>query len=243
MRELVYECAHAVGASRLPLVRTGIARHGHTVVCRLIADAVLDIPGMGPYRLGRTAGCLAASGIEDEHVVDLAVAVAVILGEIDDAVELVACLLDHIGGVLVVAGPSVAAIIRAVLAQCHGAVDVKLRGKLPLGRLGEEIDSRPGALIVREAGLVEHAVKIVVGIVERHLDILILDQDDESLLLAHGGEMRAGEETGATCPEGCGRERRRGDVCGLRHACQTGIGPELHGLEHTGHVDSREILL
>ncbi len=140
---------------------------------------------MRPYRIGRTAGGLAATGIEDKDIVYISVAVTVVFREIDRSVQLLACLDRHFLRIFIIAAIVVAAIVTHVLRQRDRSIDIKLRTEL-IHRAFPEIFSRTTrAVIIIEARFVEHAVEIAVRIAQIKFDILIFYKDNQSFLLSH----------------------------------------------------------
>ena len=116
------------------------------------------------------------------------------------------------------------------MGQGDGAEHVELGLKLAHAALAEEVDGRAGGVVVAEAGLVEHAGEIVGGVVGGvELGVGVLDEHHDGLLLAHGGEVGAGEEARAAA--GRGSEGR-----GLA------LGARVHLLICAGHVDLGEVL-
>lgn len=129
MAEFVNECPDTVGTAVFPFVGAGVPVEFHSVQSQLPVGCG-NLPGVRPYTFGGPPDA-SLSGIEDENIVDISVSVAVILREVDGAVESLASLDDHHFRIAVVARPVVAAIVRPFGLESHRSVYVEYRRNRP----------------------------------------------------------------------------------------------------------------
>ncbi len=181
------EGADAVGLAALQLAGAGIVVDEHTIDGKRLA-CLLQVPGMGPHRLGRTARCLALAGIEEEHIVEDAVMVTVILAEVHRVVKLLDGVDDHLLGLPVVSRQAIAAIVGPLVGKGHRAIDIACQVKLAVGGIEEILPCAPCRAIFAEAVLVEHVREVLLRILGLELHVLVLHEHHESLLLALGRE-------------------------------------------------------
>ncbi len=121
--------------------------------------------GVRPYPGCLVAGeVLAVAGIEEVHVVNHAVAVEVVVGEVDFAVELAAYLYCQFVGAHVVAVGVVFAVICSCSVGSYRPVYVKLRQKLSHRLCAEVVGRRAYVLAAVEPLEVEHLVEFAVHI-------------------------------------------------------------------------------
>ncbi len=130
---------------------------------------------MRPHAVVAATGGLALSGVEDKHIVDYAVAVGIVLCEVNLVVEQLACLDYHIFWVAV-AVDRVAAIVFTRPGQGDRTDHIENRSKFSARIFLEEIYSRAGAAVVGEPRFVEHSAEIIQSIVVSHLYIGIFDK-------------------------------------------------------------------
>ena len=188
MAELMDERADTVGAVVYPLVGACIMLGLDTVVDMSRRATAREIPAVGPHRVGACPSGLAATGVEHEYIVDISVAVAVILREVDLRVKDVEGVHHHHLGVGVVVKHIVASVVVAVARQRHGAVDIELRTEGAGGIEAEILRRASCGAIVGESLLVEHAVEIVVWIVEGEFHVGVFHYHNKSLLVTVGRE-------------------------------------------------------
>ncbi len=112
---------------------------------------------MWPHSVITTPVSLATTGIENKHVVDISVSVAVIAREVNLIVQKLAGIYDHLMCPFVIPRIDVvASVIGTLLRKGDRPVDIKLRIKLPTRTFNEEIPGRAGGTVVGKAGLVQH---------------------------------------------------------------------------------------
>ena len=254
MGELVDESSDAVGARAFPLVRAAVAVEADAVVIIRCRRRRRNIPRVRPNRVVGAARSLAAAGVEDKHIIYKSVAVTVILGEVDFVVEKVAGVDNHLIAVHVgfrrPPSAAVSAVISHRLRERYRAVDVELGTEEVVRVLLKEIDRRARTVVVREARLVKHTVEIIVGVVEVKREIGILDENNDSLLVAENGKDDAVTVEEAR-PLGIALVGSRlARSAALDRALELGAlveprGMGLHTLLHTGegslHVEGRKI--
>ena len=124
-----------------------LARVDHTQVVRV-----------GPYRIGatHTVGLSEACEVY-EHVVNTAIAVIVIVGEVDISGLIKDCtsLGHHFMRTLVIALAVVASVVRHFLGECDRAVNIELRSVLTHGVLLKVVGYRPYPFTGIESRLID----------------------------------------------------------------------------------------
>ena len=201
MTELVAEGAYAVGygialvVDAVELDRAGVEAYFHTVVGDV---GVAEVGLVGPQVAAVVAAVVGAvAGHYKVDHVDIAVAVVVILAEVDRAVELIHGRAKHVARV-VAAG-------RARVVDRDGAHHVELRGELAVAVLVEVVAHTAqklaaivvvGAVLVgvaRVVFLVVHACVELLGVAAGEGAVVVVDQDDEAAEL---GEVDSGRLLG-----------------------------------------------
>ena len=174
MAELVAHGADAGNiAIAIELGAAGIGIDFHAVegLCSATVSIILS-RGKGPLvgpdgGAGSTVG-LSLVGIDDIDLIDLAVAVPVIVGEVDVVVDKFQGLDDHLGGIFVVALSVVSAIVGLGLGYSHRSDDIEREFELPLALSVEVVVHGAFEVAVGEVFLVGDALieGVVVGFLE-----------------------------------------------------------------------------
>ena len=190
--ELMHKRSDTVGTHLViindRLVGAGIMVQSHTVEGEDIIAQVGDVGRMGPHARHRTVGSLTEVGVEDEDVVDKSVTIQVIIIEVNLVVELLTGLYGHLFGMQILAPGVVGTIVIPFLIQKHRTVDIKSRTKLTHRILDEEVARRSCGSVSRESLLIEHAVEIVMRVLDVKLHILILHEHYQCASLTGSGK-------------------------------------------------------
>ena len=131
--ELVADGADAVergAAVAMQLVAAGISVDLDAVELQRRSRGVGQRPLMGPDGVDAAALSFAIAGVDDVAEVDDAVAIGVVVLEVDVLVALLQHLGDEVAGMFVIALAVVAAVVLHLLRGRVGAIDVELRGEL-----------------------------------------------------------------------------------------------------------------
>ena len=156
---------------------------------------------MGPDGVLDVAVGLALAGVEDEDLVDLAVAVPVVVGEVDLGVGSLAHLDNHVLGTQVVAIVIVGTIVGVVVQGGVGAYDVERQFEQSVRLVAEVVGHAAAeALAGGVARLVQHVVVLLSVVFRLELHVGELAEDDQSALLSREG--RRVEGTPSVPPRG-----------------------------------------
>ena len=213
-----------------------------------------DGPFVGPDGVFGTSLRLVVAGEDDKHLFGLAVAVPVVVGEVHFLVGQLAGLVDHLGGRGAVASVVViASVVGHVARHGDGSHHVEGEVQLSVGLVLEVVVHAAGVAEVGVALLVHHVGEDGVGVLVLHLDVLVVDQDDDALAFAHGvGRFAHGSARGLPCSGSPGRPlgvafgRARasylleGRQCGSLLEHEAGlVGRALRGLmgQHAGRAE------
>ena len=157
--ELMAEASDALdGTIGIDLVAAGVCVDHHAVERNGTAGSFLQCVHVGPDGVGSTAVGLALAGIEHEHLVHLAVAVPVVVGEVHFGICLLTGFFDHRFGTHVVALGVVGAIVFLVVAHGVGAHHVEVEFELSGALLLEVVGHRPPERALVVAGFVHDAL-------------------------------------------------------------------------------------
>ena len=182
--ELMADGAYAVDAGGLQFAAAAIGVDAVAVQSQLLSS-LFECPLVGPHRVSAAPVGLALAGIEEKHLVDLAVAVPVVLAEVQFIAEGRTSLNDHLLRVLVVALVVVVAVVASVVGQRDGAVDVEGEVELSLAlRLEIVVDGATEAHVVGEVLLVGNLFIELECMCGLEMHIGVFHQDDEPFLLA-----------------------------------------------------------
>ena len=129
----------------------------------------------------------AVAGIDDKHLVHLAVAVPVVVGKVHLLIGQLAGFHNHLDGVLRITARIVLAVVRHIFRNRDGAHHVEGEVQLSVGLLLEVVVYAAGVAVSRVVLLVHHLVEHLVGVSAGHLHVLEVDEDDQSLAVARDG--------------------------------------------------------
>ena len=146
-----------------------------------------EVPLVWPDGGTGSAVGFALACIDDIDLVDLAVAVPVVVGEVDVVVDKFQGLDDHLGGIFVVALSVVSAIVGLGLGYSHRSDNIKREFELPLALSVEVVVHGAFEVAVGEVFLVGDALIEGVGVGFLKCDIAEVDQNDDALLLTGDG--------------------------------------------------------
>ena len=171
MAELVTHRADAIDFASLSieLAATGIGVDAHPIECLRSAAVAIrssgrELPLVWPDGVSCSAIGFALSGIDDVDLVDLAVAVPVIVDEVDVVVDKFQGLDDHCGGIQIVAITVVRAIAGLVARYGDRTHYIKREFKLPLALSVEVVVHGAFEVAVGEVFLVGDALIEGVGV-------------------------------------------------------------------------------
>ena len=213
--ELVADGADALDVpTGIDFVGAGIGVDGHAVEMERGTAPTGERVFVGPDGVGGAAIAFAQAGIEDEHLIDLAIAVPVVVGKVDVGVGLPAGFDDHQVGIHV---NLVAALAVVGVGTVHtdGTHHVEVEFETPSALRQEVVLDRALEASLAETYLVEDAQveRLVVALLE--LLVGEVGKDDETFLATYelvGGILLAvGTATRTSTPHSFGL--RGGSLC------------------------------
>ena len=195
--------------------------------------AVGERPFVRPDGVGRAAGGFAEAGIEGKYLVDHAVAVPVVVGEIHGAFYCLAGFGHHLAGMGVAAEAGVTAVVDIGIGHGHGADDIEFDVERSQALVLEVVSHAAVETVFgSEAGFVGHffvEFQIVLG-----LELLVAEghQYDKALFLAFEHFAGASGDFARTCTVGLIEHRT---TC-LGMSGQLGLFDVLVAAVGVGHV-------
>ena len=184
--ELVAHGADAVDVARqaFQFAAAGVGVDAHAVERERRARGRPQVPGVGPDGIVSTAVGLALAGIDDIHLINLAVAVPVVFRIVDIDIGQLAGLTRHLARTHVVALIVVAAVVRLRVGHRHGAYDVELQFELPHALGVEVVVHRPLEIAFVEVLFVGNALVEGLAVAALETDVAEVHKDDQAALLA-----------------------------------------------------------
>ena len=155
------------------------------IVEREALSCSTELPFVGPYSFNSATIGLASTSVEDEHLVYFAISIPVVLGEVYLVLQLVAGLHHHLLGMHVVALRVVGAVVALVMVQLDGAIYIE-------GEVEQASALRQEVVVyaslesvgIGESHFVGDAVVEVEGMAFVELHVVVIHQDNQSLLRA-----------------------------------------------------------
>ncbi len=190
MRERAY-AGYLSAAAASDLVAAGVAAHLDAVERKASVAEFLVSVGVRPDSACSAAVSLAASGIDDVHIVHVAVVVVVVLRIVHETVgQRKGVVYEFVKPAHVVASASVGTVVGAAVGQLHRPDNVKRGTERTVGTGHVEVaHTAVGTVLIGEALLVEHVGVEVVGVVAQ-LEVLVAERYEyhERVRLADSGE-------------------------------------------------------
>ena len=139
--EFVDESTYAVRASLLPFVGGGVSVD-LSAVGTVCDTEVIDMCRVRPYGFFRAVRSLALAGVEHVYIVYISVVVGIVLAQVHLIFEGCEGMCHHQMRLHIIAVIIVAAVIAAVLTECHRAVHIEDGTELAVGAFAEVFGCR-----------------------------------------------------------------------------------------------------
>ena len=198
----------------IDFVGAGVGVDGHAIEMERGTAPTGERVFVGPDGVGGAAIAFAQAGIEDEHLIDLAIAVPVVVGKVDAGVSFPAGFDDHQVGIHVNLAAALA-VVGVGTVHTDGTHHVEVEFETPSALRQEVVLYRALEASLTESNLVEDAQveRLVVALLE--LLVGEVGKDDETFLAAYefvgGILLTVGTATKTSAPHSFGL--RGGSLC------------------------------